>query len=349
MRVAVVNSMAPFVWGGAEELAAHLVRNLNRAGHEATLYRIPFAWEPATGIPSEIARSKLIRLSSFDRVISMKFPVYLLEAEHHTTWLVHQYRQAYDLWDSPYCNIPHTAEGEAIRELIRANDNLALGSRERLFTISEQISVRLEDHNGIKAAPLRAPLNDPELFTGGPYEPYILAAGRISASKRQTLLVEAMRHLGRKARLIVAGPPDSADDAVKLRQLVERLDLQDKVKLDLRFLAREELAAYVNHSRAVAYLPYEEDSFGYVTMEAFEAAKPVITATDAGELLGIVHHDSTGQVSAPEPRLLAQAMNTYLDNENLARDHGQAARRRWHSTGISWPENIARLLGSDAC
>lgn len=349
MRVAVVNSMAPFVWGGAEELAFHLVRNLQVFGHEAELYRIPFAWDPYDGIPLEIARNKALRLSEFDRVISMKFPVYLLDADHHTTWLVHQYRQAYDLWDSPYCNIPHTAAGEAVRALIVAHDNAALRRRKRLFTISQEISRRLERDNGISAPPLRAPLNDPELFIGGEYQPYILAAGRINDAKRQKLLIEAMVHLGSSARLIVAGPPEREEDARALREMVSRKGLDQQIKLDLRFLTRRELADYVNNSRAVAYLPYQEDSYGYVTMEAFEAAKPVITAVDAGELLEIVHHDRTGLVSAAEPRALADSMSFYLERESVAADHGHAARDLWRRTGINWRDNIERLLGVEQC
>ena len=38
--------MAPFVWGGAEELAANLVTNLRARGCEAELLRIPFKWDP---------------------------------------------------------------------------------------------------------------------------------------------------------------------------------------------------------------------------------------------------------------------------------------------------------------
>ena len=37
MRILVVNNMVPFVRGGAEELADHLVRHLRRAGHDADL------------------------------------------------------------------------------------------------------------------------------------------------------------------------------------------------------------------------------------------------------------------------------------------------------------------------
>jgi glycosyltransferase involved in cell wall biosynthesis len=346
MKVTVVNAMAPFVWGGAEELAHHLILNLRRAGHEAELYRIPFAWEPFGNLPVEIARLKALRLPEADRVISMKFPIYMLDANHHSTWLIHQYRQAYDLWDSPYCNIPHTAEGLEVRDLIFASDNQALRSRDQLFTISDEVSSRLHRFNNIEARPLRAPINDPELFSGGPYEDYILAPGRINASKRQWLLVEALRYLGADARLIIAGPPETEEDAAALHRLIDEHDLGARVKLDLRFLSRKELAAYVNNCRAVAYLPFQEDSYGYVTMEAFEAGKPVITTSDAGELLDIVLDGETGCVVEPKPRQLAAAMSAYLGNESRAREHGLAGQALWRSTGINWPENISRLLGN---
>lgn len=337
--------MAPFVWGGAEELAHHLALNLRRLGHEAEILRIPYAWDPFDKIPVEMARFKALRLGDADRVISLKFPVYLLDAEHHTTWLIHQYRQAYDLWDSPYCNIPHTAEGLAVRDMIVASDDEVLGSRERLFTISDEISSRLLKSNAIVAPPLRLPINTPEMFHGGAYENYIFAPGRINASKRQWLLIMALLYLKTDVRLIIAGPPDRDEDADTVRQLVEEYDLGDRVKLDLRFLTRKELAAYVNNCRAVAYLPFQEDSYGYVTMEAFEAGKPVITTHDSGELLAIVKDGETGRVVEPEAEQLAVAMAAYAENEDLAREHGLAGQSLWRSKGINWDEIISRLLG----
>lgn len=344
MKIIVVNAMAPFIWGGAEELAHHLILNLRRLGHEAHLYRIPFAWEPFSGIPTEMARLKALRMPAADRVISMKFPIYLLNAEHHSTWLIHQYRQAYDLWDTPFTNIPHTLEGHRVRDQIMAHDSATLGQRDGLFTISAEVSNRLKLHNGIVAPPLRAPLNDPEFFVGGSQGDYILAPGRVGASKRQWLLVEAMKYLGRDAKLIIAGPPESDADREVLERLVEQSNLGDRVKLDLRFLSRKELAGYVNNCRAVAYLPFQEDSYGYVTMEAFEARKPVITTSDAGELLEIVIDGRTGQVVPANERALAKAMSVYLANETLARDHGEDGRRLFHSKHINWSDNIARLL-----
>jgi glycosyltransferase involved in cell wall biosynthesis len=345
MKIIVVNAMVPFAWGGAEHLAHHLVVNLRRSGHDADLFNIPFQRDPYHDIPVEMARLKALRMPQADQVISLKFPIYLLDADNHTTWLIHQYREVYDLWSSPYCNVPRTADGLKIRDMIIATDNEVLGSRERLFTISNEVSSRLIEYNGIKAPALRLPLNDPELFQGGEYENYILASGRVSVIKRQWLLIEAMRHADPRTRLVVVGPPDNDAERDKLHRLVDDYGLGDRVKLDLRFLSREELAAYVNNCRAVAYLPFQEDSYGYVTMEAFEAGKPVIAASDCGGVLDIVLDGQTGRVTAAEPEELAKAMSFYANNEAVAREHGLAARTFWRSTGINWSDTVARLVG----
>ena len=79
--------------------------------------------------------------------------------------------------------------------------------------------------------------------------------------------------------------------------------------LDLRFLPRQDLATLVNGASAVAYLPFDEDSLGYCTMEAFQAAKPVLTVTDSGGVLDIVRDRDTGlRHGAGSPEPLASAM-----------------------------------------
>lgn len=66
MKVLVVNNAAPFIRGGAEELADRLVRELNAtSGIEAELLRIPFRWEPAECIADQnSAQFKFAPLSS---------------------------------------------------------------------------------------------------------------------------------------------------------------------------------------------------------------------------------------------------------------------------------------------
>ena len=68
------------------------------------------------------------------------------------------------------------------------------------------------------------------------------------------------------------------------------------------------------------YAPVDED-FGLGPYESFLSGKPVITATDAGGPLDVVHDGSTGRVVDPEARAVASAA-VWL------RDHPE---RRWHS------------------
>ena len=136
MKVLVLNNMAPFVWGGAEELAAHLERNLILAGHEAETIRIPFGWTPYERLLDEIFLARSLRVRNAKKVIALKFPTYLVPAENKTIWLLHQYRQAYDLWDAGQSNIPDTPEGRRVREAIIANDNDAFAGAQAIFSVS---------------------------------------------------------------------------------------------------------------------------------------------------------------------------------------------------------------------
>ena len=53
MKVAVVNTSAPFVRGGAEHLAESLVHELASRGHEVELVKVPLRW----ATPDEVAES----------------------------------------------------------------------------------------------------------------------------------------------------------------------------------------------------------------------------------------------------------------------------------------------------
>lgn len=344
MKVLVVNNMAPFVSGGAEALANHLCRNLEVAGHQAELLRIPFQWEPASCIPSQMVMARAFELMNVDHVIALKFPAYLIRHPRKTLWLAHQYRQAYDLYDVGQTNLPSGPVGDSLRNLIRNADGECFREVRRIYAISDVTQKRLLDYNGFASSILRAPLNDPELFSGGVADGYVFAGGRVNGSKRQHLLVQAMAHAAPDVRLMIAGPPDAPDDARRLEHLVEQLGLGDRVRLDLRFLDRAEYARYLNAAQAVASLPYDEESFSYVAMEACTAAKALISTTDSGGVLGLVKDGETGWVTDPAPEALALALNGVFADAQRTRDLGMAARTLWTSMNITWPATIEALL-----
>lgn len=343
MKVAVVTNMAPFVWGGGEELCCHLVRNLRLHGAEAEAFRIPFAWDPPERLRDEMVIARSLRLLGVDRVIALKFPAYLVPADNKVMWLLHQFRQAYDLFDAGLSHLPASPEGDQLRAEIRAADHQAFSEATRVFTISSVSGERLKRYNGFNATVLPHPLNDPALFTGGRAEGYVLAAGRVNAAKRQALLVRALRHAP-GVRLVVAGPPDSPSDVDDLRRLAEAEGVGDRLTLDLRLLPRLELAALVNAASAVGYIPLDEDSVGYVTMEAFHAGKPVISTTDSGGVLQLARDGETGWVTAPSPEALAGALRAAAADAGRAARFGAAGREALSGMGLSWPRVVEQLL-----
>jgi glycosyltransferase involved in cell wall biosynthesis len=344
MKVLVLSTMVPFVRGGAEELCDHLVRNLRLTpGVEAEAMRIPFAWVPAEGVVEEMLIARTLSIWNVDRLIPLKFPAYLAPHPNKVPWLLHQFRQAYDLYDAGQSHIEANPRGDALRRMIRTADDEAFHESRRIFTLSPTGADRLRRYNGFEAEILPQPLNDPELFPGGEAAGYVLASGRVGLGKRQHLLVRAMRYAP-GLRLVVAGPPDRPEDADHLRRLAAEEGVEDRLTLDLRFLPRGELARLVNGATAVAYLPFDEDSVGYVTMEAFHAGKSVLSTTDAGGVLEIVRDGETGVVCDPTPEALGAALSALAAEPARAARLGRDARAALDARGITWPATIERLL-----
>ena len=166
MKVLVLNNMVPFLRGGAEALAEEIVRRLNATkGIEAELLRIPFKWEPAERLIEEILICRSMRLYNTDLMIGLKFPAYLVPHTRKRLWLLHQYRQAYDLWDARQSNIPNIPRGREIRRAVIEADNRCMPDCEKIFA-TRLVANRLHHYNGFDSEIMMAPLNDPELFTG---------------------------------------------------------------------------------------------------------------------------------------------------------------------------------------
>lgn len=343
MKILVVNNATPFIRGGAEELADHLVARLNATpGVQAELQRVPFAWEPRERLIEEILINQSFSWYNVDRVIGLKFPAYLMPHPNKVLWLLHQFRQAYDLFEAGQSHLGDDEDGRIIRRAITTADDNCFRECRKIWCNSPITQARLRRFNKMQSQVLYPPLNDGELFTGGEAQNYIFAGGRVDPGKRQHLLVEAMALAGGDFGLVIAGPLGDAGYGEHLKALIERNDLNDRVKLHFGFHPRQDIAQWVNGARACAYLPFDEDSVGYVTMEAFAAGKPMLTVNDSGGLLEIVNAD-TGVVVEPVPEALAQGLAVMADPAR-ALTAGRAAQELWNAKGVTWDATIEKLL-----
>jgi glycosyltransferase involved in cell wall biosynthesis len=90
------------------------------------------------------------------------------------------------------------------------------------------------------------------------------------------------------------------------------------------------------------YTPFDED-YGYVTLEAFLAAKPVITAHDSGGPLEFVRDGENGLICEPDAQAIAGAINHLAADRSLAERLGRAGQSR--ARMITWDGVIEQLIG----
>jgi hypothetical protein len=107
LTIAVCAPQVPFVRGGAEEHADSLCRELRARGHRAELVTLPYKWYPRTQLWRSMKMWELADLSEanglkIDLVIATKFPSYFVRHSRQVLWLIHQYRQLYDLYGTAY-------------------------------------------------------------------------------------------------------------------------------------------------------------------------------------------------------------------------------------------------------
>lgn len=344
MRIGVVNTWRPFVSGGAEYLAVALCRKLEEHGHEAMLVKVPLRWDSPEVVVESALAARLLDMSRFERVITLKFPAYLVNHPRKSLWLLHQFRQAYDLWGTPFQDLPDTAAGRRAREIVVQADNEAFSRIPRIFTNSQVTSDRLRRFNGFESSVLLPPLAEPERFFCSGYQDFLFCPGRITGGKRQALAVEAMRYVRTPVRLVVAGLPETAEDLARLETIVSDHGLGSRVEIIDRFITEEEKADLHGRSLGCVYLPYDEDSYGYVTLEAFQSQKPVLTCWDSGGLLSLVTDEVSGIVVPPQPQDLAAAIDRLGSDRDLARRLGEGGHRRLQELKIDWAHVISELL-----
>ena len=151
MRVVVASTFVPFVDGGASFIVDWLEQMLLRHGHEVETLRIPFDSHYPELLDQMLALRLLDVSAHGDRLIAIRTPSYLLRHPAKVLWFIHHHRGAYDLWGTPYQDIPDTPGGRRIREAIVSADNLAFGEARAVFTNSGVVRDRLRRFNGVNA------------------------------------------------------------------------------------------------------------------------------------------------------------------------------------------------------
>ncbi|MDQ6764547.1 MAG: glycosyltransferase family 4 protein [Verrucomicrobiota bacterium] len=347
MKIAILSVQVPFITGGAELHASALKAELIRRGCEAEIVTLPFKWYPPERLLDCMLAARLTDVEevnglTIDRVIALKFPAYFAPHRERVCWILHQHRQAYDLYGTPLSDLSQTEQGRAVAAEIKRWDDEFLPQSRALFANSRTVAERLKRYNNLAATPLYHPPFNHEAFRTGRFDPYIFYPGRFDTIKRQHLLVEALAHLPGDLRIVLCGQTDSAYGKELLRK-IDSSPSRDRIQVLGRISEAEKIDFYAN-CLAVYNGVYDED-YGYITLEAFCAGKAVVTHHDSGGPLEFVVDGVNGYITEPDAAELAGALAKLMD-EPQARRMGAAGQETFRSANINWDYVIDRLLAA---
>ncbi len=343
-NILICTTQVPFTTGGAESHVEGLRRALIEAGYNAEVVALPFKWYP----PNEIMRSalawRMLDLSEangkpVDLVIGMKFPAYLVAHERKVLWIIHQHRSAYNLWNTPFDDLSSYPDGPHVREWIRQADNRLIPEARKVFANSKTVADRLRRYNKIESQPLYHPPPRAESLHAGEQGDYVFYPSRLEPQKRQELLIEAAQYLRTPVKIVFAG---GSGNPRHYESLVKKHGVGDRVSLR-GFVSEAEIIDLYANSLGVCYLPFDED-YGYVTLEGMLSRKPMIVASDGGGAAELVEHEREGLIVAPEPRAIAESLDSLFSDRARASTMGQQGEEKLKSLNFSWRHVVESLI-----
>ncbi|MFN8241746.1 MAG: glycosyltransferase [Bacteroidales bacterium] len=142
---------------------------------------------------------------------------------------------------------------------------------------------------------------------------YILFFGFIRKYKGLDLLLEALndeRLRNGNIRLVVAG--EFYEDDKPYRDLIERLELGDRVTMFDRFINDDEVSVFFSSADLVVQ-PYRSATQSGVTQIGYHFTKPMLV-TDVGGLKEIIPHGICGYVVKPDPLEIAGSIDDFFTN-----------------------------------
>jgi glycosyltransferase involved in cell wall biosynthesis len=292
---------------------------------------VPFKWYPGQRVLTQAFLWRLLDLTEadgrpIDLVVATKFPSYCVRHPNKVVWLLHQFRQAYELDRTELGQFSESGEDRATRRRVQRLDETALGEARKLFATSRNVAERLQRSTGLEAEVLPHPPQELAYRTEA-YEPFVFSVGRLDRAKRIDLLIQAAAR--QNVEVVIAG---EGPDRGRLESLAN-----GRVRFTGR-VSEAELADLYARCRAVFYAPVDED-FGMVPFEAFLAEKPVVTTTDAGGPLDVVRDGETGRVVEPTVEAVAAALAIGEDDARAWGRAGKALAER-----VTWDSAIERLL-----
>ena len=345
MRFVDVN---PFFYpyrGGIERRMHDTARFLTARGHDVTILtaRLPdTAEEEMTPEGYRIVRLPSRFINNYNPpYVSSKGVLETLESmdadavNYNYRWAP-SYNKALKRYDGRKIFTYHNMWGEGVgfqAKLSEIGDNAfrpTLETFDRIICVSDYVRNDLIRRGIPEEKTVTVPTcMDMPALKDVPEGDFILSLGRLVATKGLNYLVEAMRDIDCKLIICGKGP-----ESKKLGKMVSDLGLGSKVELR-GYVSDEEKDALIDSCRLFA-IPSIYESFGLAALEVASHGKPLVFSNVNG-LPETVGEGGIG-VEPKDPKAIADAVNSLLNDDALRREKGLAARK--HAETYTWDRHL---------
>lgn len=275
--------------------------------------------------------ARSLDVSKFDCIVSTKVPAYAVSHPRHVVHLIHTVRAFDDMFEDAFgshLSEEHFRQRAAVHKL----DFEALSAVKARFANGYETARRLYKWRGLECDVLHPPLAL-DNFRSGPAGDYLFLPGRLHEWKRVDLAIRAIKCSKLPLRLIIAGEGPAE---AHLREIA---DCDPRIEFIGRVSDQQLIELYAN-CLGVPFVPVRED-YGYITIEAFASAKPVVTCTDSGEPCYFVRPYLTGLIAHPTPESLCQALEWLWTHRDQAVQMGRQGKAL--VAEMSWTETAWAL------
>ncbi|WP_144290355.1 glycosyltransferase family 4 protein [Chitinilyticum litopenaei] len=383
MKVALLApSSVPFVWGGAENIWRGIWIQLNQTpGVIAEMIKLPSPEQDFWSIISSYKHFSELNLDHFDRVITTKYPAWMVEHRDHVVYMQHTLRGLYDTYPAHLSKQdPELRERYgALFALLDepAPDRISLKSCFDELDRLKQAGVLLPEHCSLPGQLLRRVVHffDRVALRPSGISRYMAIAHEVAGREYyfpQNVQIDVAYHPS--ALAVSPSENDAAGmhiftasrlDAPKRLDLLIKAYRKAGLKIPLRIAgtgpqAAElesliagdpsiELLGHVSevqlaqeYAKAL-FVPFipEKEDFGLIGFEAMRAAKPVLTCTDSGGIVELVEDGKNGRIVEPTLQAIAGALAD-LSNVSVSEEMGRNASLT--VAGITWQGLAENLL-----
>ncbi|MGN6695641.1 MAG: glycosyltransferase family 4 protein [Aquihabitans sp.] len=387
MKIAVVApSPVPFTRGGAERALWGIQQAINDlTHHEAEMIKIPVDESTLPAVIHSYQLFSELDLSHFDRIITTKYPAWMVEHEHKTILMMHVLRGVYDTYQ--YHHQPLTVSNPsdhvfAMLHLMRTNPGnrgalpefferwtnalAALGPDHPDFIFPgpfSRLAIRWLDGIGMAPGAVQQYLSQSktvarrEGYFPSTITPRIVnLPGHLPPAPHNdeygTYLFTASRLDGPKRLDLLIDAMAHVPGDIELRiagtgSLRPQLEAQASGDPRIRFLGftRNDLLPEL-YANALA-VPFipADEDLGLITLEAFSQSTAVVTCTDSGGPTEFIKDGSTGLVAEPNAASIGSKLASLVADPELAHRLGRAGKERGER--ITWEGVVEALLGDE--